>query len=753
MPPLEKSANQTVPTLSRGHVTLALPELLAPAVRPKLLLDAVFFESPAGALFRFRGKAFEIRGKGVYKLLLQLIPHLSGNEMLSDIRDSLKSSNELLLNRLISILAQNSVLIDASNEARNLADPSLEPYKPQIEFIRHFADKPIERFDRFRKGRICVTGSGMPMRSLVKSLALNGIASLLVDDSTAKKCGQYHSLFTEGRPIGAAVKIEQVSLDAILRAAEPAAIDLVCYASDTPNLPDISELTAFCRAKGIAFLPGILFSGKAFIGPVSRGDSTPCWHCFLLRRIARLESAQQALVWKHIAERLPWRLDCQAECNPSLGILGNSIGFEAFKLLVGHLPPDTDGFALSIDLEQLETTRCRVLPHPMCPQCSKVSHLQDKTFLRDNSMGLESTQADAIDPLRSGMVLVHADTGIVGQFEDEELTQSPLFRTALRASDPTRCKERLIFSHSVKSNADARLAAIGLAAKQYGIGMVDERRMWRGTRQRAAEDGLRPIDAGLLGWIGGERSAGPRLWVHAAAMGDGTPYLVPAAVVYPSSSQNINEFERVSAGVGVGYTFREACEDASLSLLTREFLKVVEIGGAMWEEVRLTELVDVTGDIAYCASALETMNRAFRVMTCVEESGFSLVLAYCETATVEANGVAVGYGHQLADAVAKAIVDLLAMAVYGYSEHSLRDYLPPDIGVKMDCFSTICHGRSNPQILSSESDLVATSSSVARPSILVANMSTPDLLAAGVFLIKAVAVSPSALQESLTAAA
>ena len=82
------------------------------------------------------------------------------------------------------------------------------------------------------------------------------------------------------------------------------------------------------------------------------------------------------------------------------------MGFEMFRLFVGHIPIETDGAVLSIDIETLETGTSRLLPHPNCPHCSKDNPEVDRVFLTNARMDTARENLDVGPKLRMMALLV-----------------------------------------------------------------------------------------------------------------------------------------------------------------------------------------------------------------------------------------------------------------------------------------------------------------------------------------------------------
>jgi hypothetical protein len=131
------------------------------------LYDAIFLPTQGGVKFKFRGTAFTVKGHGVYELFSKILPYLRGDLTVSELCSYLDSKYRQNVQRLMAILIERRVVIDRIDNVSHLNETVMREFRAQIEFIEHFTDNPVARFERFKKSPILLIGSGVPLTVLV----------------------------------------------------------------------------------------------------------------------------------------------------------------------------------------------------------------------------------------------------------------------------------------------------------------------------------------------------------------------------------------------------------------------------------------------------------------------------------------------------------------------------------------------------------------------------------------------------------
>lgn len=658
-------------------------------VRPKMLLDSVFLPTETGGVyFRSRGGSFTLNEAGTYELVTELVPRFLGKQTVAKLCDNLAAQRREPARKLITTLLERRIVIDHVEEISDLSQAIRDKFAAQIEFIEHHADRPLARFSQFRHSRILLTGSGIPLRILALSLARNGLEKIILDSRVVEieRDDEFGALRKEFELLGIPLTLERVSVDEVF-AANSHSITAICYASDVAALQQMASINRFSCANRVHLLPGFLFGGKAFVGPLVRSDQAGCWMCALLRHSANVSPDLEALLWRHLALDLPWNNDGQPASSPSLRILGNLVGFEIFRFFAGHIPFETDNAVLSIDLETLENGTSHLLPHPNCPHCSKIRPDDDHTFLSEASINSPAENLDLARKLKLTEPLVDPEFGIIRRFDDDELVQLPLFQSAVILSRAPGRNEVSTPGYSIQSNAGARLDALLNAVSSYVTLTPNKGRFWKGTRKEALRAGLNPLpEQGLSNWMGGPALPSDRIvsWMYARFLGIGTIHVVNAGAVYSRSPVNTDGFEEANAGIGIGFTFRQACADAILSLFAHEVLKRVAIGEVNFNELLVDRFPESNVNFQYLRNVFRHMDRSFRILEFSHEGSGRVALAFSPNDVGNPSRIAVGTAGLSQPAAVVALTELLALTIGSPSIRTVEHYLPCSLGYVLD---------------------------------------------------------------------
>jgi hypothetical protein len=169
--------------------------------------------------------------------------------------------------------------------------------------------------------------------------------------------------------------------------------------------------------------------------------------------------------------------------------------------------------------------------------------------------------------------------------------------------------------------------------------------------------------------------------------------LVNAGAVYSRTPINTEGFEKVDAGVGIGFTFRQACAEAIWSLFAHEVLK-----GAATHEINFTEIdadnfPDANVNFQYLRNIFRHMDRSFRLLEFSHEGSGRVVLAFSPSDAGDPERIAVGRAGLPQPAAVGALTELLAMATGSVSIRTVEHFLPRSLGYIVD-FSA---SKSRPQ--------------------------------------------------------
>ncbi|MGW4058165.1 nitroreductase family protein [Amycolatopsis sp. NPDC004747] len=320
-------------------------------VRPLLRRDAVVHRREGGAYLDAGDANAWFAGAAAYDVVERLLPYLTGRYSVAQICRGLPPRRREVVHEVVAALLERGVLLDAAaGERPDLLDRRVARlFRPQLRYLLHLADRPEERFHRFRTARVLATGQGAALYSAVSVLLRNGAADIAVhpDDGGWPYAAALEAEVARlrGRAIGCDLRIggaaPEPGYDVVLRCVEaggPAALT-------RPARP--------ARPGDPPLLAAGVVGDWAVLGPAWRPGEPGCPGC--------------------AAARLGYEAD-----DPSTGpvpltplvarMLGGSLGYAAFGLLTGIGTGDAPGVAVAQELRTLRTVRLPVSAG--CPVCT-----------------------------------------------------------------------------------------------------------------------------------------------------------------------------------------------------------------------------------------------------------------------------------------------------------------------------------------------------------------------------------------------
>jgi bacteriocin biosynthesis cyclodehydratase domain-containing protein len=682
-------------------------------------------------------------------MLTELAPRLLGYQTVKELCSTLSPQEQRVAQLLISNLLEKGVAISHVCEETDLSPAVRERFAPQIEYIEHFADNPVRRFVEFRRSRILLTGSGIPLSSLAISLARNGVETVVIekDAPLIEEDPEFVALVEELDRSGVSISVERIPLrDQLGEGSQPPTT--ICYVSDAADFLKISSLNEFSLKSRIHFLSGYLLAGKALVGPLVRPGFRGCWMCALLRYSANIQPELRGSIWKYLALGQRWIHETRMPSNPCLKILANLMGLELFRHCAKHLPPESKGTVVYVDLETLETSKSRILTHPQCPHCCTSTPEDDRTFLLNGCVGSPREMLPPKRKLELLAPMIDVELGIVRRFSDDDLPQLPIFRSSVIVSGVGSDNDVLVGGYSIESNAGARLDATLSALRLYVSSTPNNSRMWRATRGEVLERDVLPLsEASLSNWLGGPSIPAHRrtLWMYGKSFFTGGMYALNAEAVYCNCSVNSGDFEKSKAGLGIGFSFEEACNEAILSLFAQEVLKRVSVHEIGLIETMVDAIKDKDRDLQYLQDTFSRMERPFKLMVFTYSGRGALALAFSPEDAQNQARIVIGTALHLQDAIVKALTDLLGLDVGGASARTVEHCLPQALGYPLDLLNskdrTSKARRPSAKVKDLNSILGAFAG--AFEDIILTNLADEDVRSCGLTAVKATFVRRS----------
>ena len=714
--------------------------MLAQDIRPKLPHDTMFLPSEEGVVFRRAGRTLALKGKGIFQLISALAPHLRGEAAVRTLTIEMSGAKAAVVEKLIATLVDDGMLINHSKEDEGCLSPAeREVFGSQIEFLEHLTVDPCLSFKRFREANVVLTGAGFPLAALACSLIRNGARNLTIDSGASMGVWAENVLEAAGemRGKGLECNIRDCSLTTEPDSDNEGAVDAVCYASDAASINHLLQINTWCRSRQTAFLPGILLGDAFHVGPTVSRSNEVCWECALLRYTDQCTPTEARDLWQQAALNITSNAYPWPDSSPAMRIFANNLGFQIFRHFTG-LPTDI-GSIQSLDIMTLETKATQIFSHPKCRACAEHNQATKPAQAIERQFSEEPLEAWN-EKLQSITPLVDKRFGVFNTFEDDNITQAPLFRSTLLTSQRQHHAESAKrHGSSLENNAAARIAVLFDAATSYALAMRSPDRISPGFALE--QQGISRInDESLAGYMGGGRVPGRNCtaeWVIGRSLRTDATLAVPVDAVFPAPRNEAVFFEPTHTGAGCDFSASAASVKALHGLLAFETLKSIAQGEL---DLRPCRLDTFSGD-AYALKCLGMLNVDCDIWV-VDRKEFALALAVRRS--IEEPGaqvVAVGYGATIGNSIAMATQELLAISLGADSLTSLDAMLPFGLGYHLP---PLQRNHDSDWIDAGEKENEADSANLYKllenreQDVILCDITPRDLASNGLFVIKAV---------------
>lgn len=625
----------STPDLTTGDQAtggLAAGDERFPDAHPRLRHDVVFAEVDEGVLLRDSNSGFVVKGKSAYRLASLMFPFLTGEHSVGELCADLPSGHQDMVATMIRTLLDRGLARDTRPVPSALPEPVRQRFAPQLNFVDHYADEPDRRFTAFRVTRVLVAGTGETAVAAAASLLGNGLERLDLTSPGAAIPDELAGTAAALADGGCAASVRPVTRrPADLSAADLAGYDVVLLTSGLGGDLELAQLFRLAArpGPGPVLIPAFTAGSQAIAGPLVKAGTSPCWVCALLRLDANLDPGEMSRVWR-AASLAGLRPDDPALSQPAARMLGNMLAFDVFRLRTGALTAELDGSVVVQDLDTLESSRERILPHPACPACGGTS-------AQAPAETGELTAGELTDHRQKALYGRHA--GIISAFADGALAQSPLKVARLRIGLAGGAG-RAITAFDLQTAAAARARALDAVAVTYADAMATTSGAIRDADPGHNGNGSKlaqVADAALLTWTGLTEAApaAPASdvepgWLPAISLATGETRYVPAAAVYPWSGLNARgRFERTGAGVGAGRTSAEARQAGLLSAVCYLALRDAMAAAGTARRVQPAAL-GTDPEIEFLLSAAETAGRPATLLRLAGPGPVHVLMALAE---------------------------------------------------------------------------------------------------------------------------
>ncbi|WP_052889346.1 TOMM precursor leader peptide-binding protein [Thermogemmatispora carboxidivorans] len=464
-------------------------------MRPRMRGDVFYFPTPEGVYLRNNQGAYHMKGKGLARLLDLLLPYLDGQHTLEEITQQAPTEHRALINRLIEVLATRGFIKDlALDRPHQLSPAEQATYAAEIAFIEAFQDSSAWRFERYRRSRVLLIGSGLTLQALVQATLQCGLADvhvLITSECSLEhqRLQDYLTLRHQHDPRQQLHVLEPLDWDdeqAVTQALTP--FEAVLHLSDRPMMRRSVLLNRLCYQLGKLFLAATIIDTQAWLGPLvsppQKGQELihGCWECAWLRLQANL-SAETVTAPYDFAD-YPEAVISYALAAPTAAVVANTLNFELFKYITEAGPLETRGHLLLIDLETLQSQRHSFNASAHCQCCCQAAPLTAQHFqdlLTERSAGPVLSQEEFS---RKAAQLFDARLGLFSRLDEHNYTQIPLNIACVDLGRPgphlPLVQTWRVFGAGTDFGA-ARRAATLRACEHYAAWCYDARRSLSGS--------------------------------------------------------------------------------------------------------------------------------------------------------------------------------------------------------------------------------------------------------------------------------
>ena len=635
--------------------------------------DAIYMKTESGIMFRTRKGAFAIAGKTIYSNFQKLLPYLDGACTGSELLQSMGRDENGNVAQLLKTLVQREVLQLAETEGIGLLPSSVrQTFSSQLEFIRHYANKPYERFASFREKRILVMGAGAGLMSASVALLRNGLRTLHVCAGAEDDLSLLHRQCEELQSRGVQSSIVLTDHADLTSRLE---FEIVLYCSEQPDLSVIKRLNAGATQYGYYFLPAIIYAGSMIVGPIVDPLQPGCWECAMLHWSNNVGGDVAATLWRHIARgnMAPHTLTKISEV--SAHMLGNTAALELFKLSVGHPQPESRSQLLKQDLSTLELAIKTLLPHPDCTACLQVQSWTNPEGPSETVSTLNGVPVSE-SAVRAWLPYLDEEFGTFQHFDDENIEQIPLRLSVVDFCIPL-----------IGAKNEARhMSAVGISLQSSDLARINAlKKAIHFKVARFASSSLRrlspaigthrqlPFDE-IESWLGGSLPEGVKeTYFDCTDLHTSDTVLVPAAALHPDFDM-FGRFDAHSAGIGVETTTNAALREAVLSAY-----EYVTIAGLVHECLKVKRWNPNTGELPATTQYLVSTTTHLGIhdweifIAEPEPRVYTAILVFPGQRICAVADLNLGTGFALAEAVNAVLAQHIARAQMAHSKREWVD--------------------------------------------------------------------------------
>lgn len=407
-----------------------------PALRARQ--DILFAETPEGVLIKWGNSGYVLKGRTAYRWLANILPRLDGQHTMSDLLSGLDEPRAASVRQIVSSLVDRGV-VQLGPPAEATAVQGLDE---QVAFLGHFVPDAAAGLARVQAAAVQVRGSGAAAQACVAALIANGFDTVGADAALLKG-RQVRAEAARAREHGRSLHLGEIEhLGEIDRATAGAAAAQLVVDLDLAASPSTVEHCATeAHRAGRTVVPVVVSGDRALVGPLWDADSAATLQDAWERYLAVGPPQETTVFRRRWLRRETLPVLPGSELSQSL--LGNLVAFELFKHVSG-VGAETSEHLIIFDLETTVGVAEQIIPLPdrfvahgsttdPVPAAEEPAPAPGAGG-RESSRDLDSAWRDPLST--EWMELVGRHTGLIPDFDDLDIVQSPLKVGRLMLASP-----------------------------------------------------------------------------------------------------------------------------------------------------------------------------------------------------------------------------------------------------------------------------------------------------------------------------
>lgn len=388
-------------------------------MRPRLLDDVRFVETPQGTHARSSHSSCLLSGAGAHQWVRRLAPLLTGEHTVEDLTAGLSQGHKEMVEGLVETLAEYRFVVDArADRPHGLSTAEEREYADEIAFIRYAYDSPQWRFQQVREARVLLWGDGPLLPAILEAGLDSGWRQVSV--ATAGPLPES----VVGARRDPAQTVHRCEWEPVVPRGAMESADLLVHVSRLHDSTDRESVLRRAAEAGLPVVEAVTVDDGAWLTPVVRD------HALLMSTWRRLAATWVA---REGSDERSWL----AGAVPSM--IGSALVLSAFRYLarmrverMGKVSEARRPRVSHVDFRSLSTSS-----HAMGVHADPVSAVgaSPDNAAAAAAMSAVAEPADEASLAGAAALLVDPWLGPLASLGEEDLPQAPLPMCRATVSD------------------------------------------------------------------------------------------------------------------------------------------------------------------------------------------------------------------------------------------------------------------------------------------------------------------------------